>query len=207
MPSVRQSNLGCSTASRTSRQPLTRLENVRTGLQQLFTGRSSVGLARSSSPESPKSPQYTLGLQNLSSSRINIPHLTRTTTIPNSSNESPGATFPVSAPSPTTPISTRPITPNSLRQQIQHTDISINPSQGRHDSARRFVGIDPAEEHLAELAEHGRRRRRRNKSRTSYRRCAPKIKNRKIRSKTLSCFISGLVCVYVLVNETLRFNR
>ena len=192
MPPVRQNNPRRSTSSRSSRQPPSRLENVRTGLQQLFTGRSSVGTARSHSPESPKSPRYALGLQNLSSTRINIPYLTRTTTIPNSSNESTSTTSPESPHSPTTPISTRPITPNSLRQQIQHPAVSTLPSHVRHNSARRFIGIDPAEQHLAELAEQGRRRRR-HKPRSKDRRCAPKIKNRKIRSKILSCFISGLV--------------
>jgi hypothetical protein len=54
------------------------------------------------------------------------------------------------------------------------------------------VGVDPAELHLAELAETGRRRRQR-KARERERRCMPKIKNKKIRAKILSCFISGLV--------------
>jgi hypothetical protein len=195
MPPVRQNNPRRSPSTRSLRQPPSRLENVRTGIQQMFTGRSMVGAARAHSPESPKTPRLALGLQNFSSTRLDIPYLTRIATIPNPSNEPQIASSPESAHSPATPISSRPITPNSLRQQIQQPTISTVPSHVRHNSARRFVGIDPAEQHLAELADRGRRRRR-YKSRSRDRRCAPKIKNRKIRSKILRCFISGLVSTF-----------
>lgn len=156
----------------------------------MFSGRSGVGTAGSNSPESPKTPRAAPGLQNLHlpSTRIVIPYLNRTY----SQNTTPAAS-PRSSRHPYTSIDSRSITPQSSRQQTEPGAVS-RPSQSRQNSqrARRFVGVDPAELHLAELAEAGRRRRR-QKSRAPERKCFPQIKNRKIRSKILSCFISGLV--------------
>jgi len=185
MPPIRQSTSRRSPTNSSRPAPPSRLENVRTGIQHLFSGRSSVG-TRAPTPESPKTPQPTLGLQRLPSTRLNIPYLTRSES--DRSRRSHRAQR-----SPNTPLSSRPITPNSLQQQIQQSNVSTIPPQVRHNSQRRFVGIDPAEQHLAELAQDGRRRRRTKSRKADRHKCAPKIKNRKIRSKILSCFISGIV--------------
>lgn len=199
MPPIRQNNSRRSPSYRSSRPSSSRLEGVRASINQLFTGRSSVG-PRSPTPDSPKTPRFVLGLPNLSTTRLNVPYLTRTPSVPHRSNTqrsnaSQTASASQTAESPTTPISSRPIIPNSLRQQIEQPAVSAVPSHVRHNSARRFVGVDPAEQHLAELAQSGRERRRhkRRARRDKERFCAPKIKNRKIRAKILSCFISGLV--------------
>jgi hypothetical protein len=184
MPPVRQNGHRRQTSSEFSRAPPSRLEGIRTGVNHLFSGRSRVGTPRSRTPESPKTPRLALGLGNFSSTRLVIPYLTRTNATP----PSPARHDPHS------PISSRPITADSLRQQTTILPTSQVPPHVRHNShsARRFVGVDPAELHLANLAESGRRRRR-NKARQREPRCAPKIKNKKIRAKILSCFISGLV--------------
>jgi hypothetical protein len=185
MPPVRQNGHRRQQSSESSRGPQSRIEGIRTGINSLFSGRSRVGPPRSRTPESPKTPRLALGLGNFSSTRLVIPYLTRTNTTsrpPTRQN---------------TPISSRPITADSLRNSLRQQDtilpLSNPPRHARHNShtARRFVGVDPAELHLAELAETGRRRRQR-KAKES-RRCAPKITNKKIRAKILSCFISGLV--------------
>jgi len=186
MPSADENLPRRSSASRPSRTVPSRLQNVRVGINQLFTGRSSVGLPRSRSPESPKTPRLALGLQNLPSTRINIPYLNRT-----SSTSSDRSTR-----NPLTPFSSRPIIPGAREQENQDARDTTIPPPARRTSARRFVGVDPAEMHLAELAQAGRRRRRqksRARHRHAGRRCGPKIKNRKIRQKILSCFVSGIV--------------
>jgi hypothetical protein len=187
MPPVRQNGHRRHPSSEFSRGPPSRIEGIRTGMNQLFSGRSRVGPPRSRTPESPKTPRLALGLGNFSSTRLVIPYLTRTNTTsrPPTRQDTP-------------PISSRPITANSLRNSLRQQNtilpISNPPRHARHNShtARRFVGVDPAELHLAELAETGRRRRQR-KARERERRCMPKIRNKKIRAKILSCFISGLV--------------
>lgn len=197
MPPIRQSNHRRSSSGRSSRpSQSSRLDGVRAGIHQLFSGRSTVG-PRSPTPDSPKSPRFVLGLPNLSTTRLNVPYLTRTASNPSRSNSqrsyaAPAPSSSQTPESPSTPISSRPITPNSLRQQIQQPGVSAVPSHVRHNSARRFVGVDPAEQHLVELAQAGRDRRRR-KRKHKERTCGPKIKNRKIRAKILMCFVSGLV--------------
>jgi len=175
-------------SSESSRGPPSRIEGIRTGINQMFSGRSRVGPPRSRTPESSKTPRLALGLGNFSSTRLVIPYLTRTNTIsrPPTRHDTPISSTPITAES----------LQHSLRQQNTTLPLSSTPRHARHNShtARRFVGVDPAELHLAELAETGRRRRR--KARERERRCAPKIKNKKIRAKILSCFVSGLVNIY-----------
>jgi hypothetical protein len=183
-----------SSASRPSRRASSRLENVRIGINQLFSGRSSVGLPRSQTPDSPKTPRLAIGLQNLPSTRINIPYLNRPSSAGSNETARSNAAGSRSARSPLTPFSSRPITPRALQQETRDSTDRPNPPPVRHSSTRRFIGVDPAELHLAELARVGRQRRRQNtRKRHAKRRCAPKIKNKKIRAKILSCFISGLV--------------
>jgi hypothetical protein len=193
MPSATE-NTRRSSASQPSRRAPSRLDNVRVGINQLFTGRSRVGLPRSQTPESPKTPRLALGLQDLPSTRIHIPYLNRTSSTSSNRSTRPNTAVPRPARNPLTPFSSRPITPRALRQETRDfTDTTIPPPV-RRSSTRRFIGVDPAELHLAELAHAGRRRRRqKSRNRQAERRCAPKIKNRKIRQKILSCFVSGLV--------------
>ena len=197
MPPVRQGNHRRTSSGRSSRpNQSSRLEGVRAGIHSLFSGRSTVG-PRSSTPDSPKSPRFVLGLPNLSTTRLNVPYLTRSVSNPSRSNSqrsyaSRAAPILQSPQSPLTPISSRPITPNSFREEIQHPAVFAVQSHVRQNSAQRFVGVDPAEHHLAELAQAGRERRR-HKRKQKERTCAPKIKNKKIRAKILMCFISGMV--------------
>jgi hypothetical protein len=196
MPSSDENMGRRSSASQPSRPAPSRLQNVRVGINQLFTGRSRVGLPRSQSPESPKTPRLALGLQNLPSTRINIPYLNRTSSTSSDRSTRPNTAVPRSARNPLTPFTSRPLTPRGLQQETRDPHHTTIPPPVRHSSRRRFVGVDPAEMHLAELAQVGRRRRRqksRARPRHAERRCGPKIKNRKIRQKILSCFVSGIV--------------
>lgn len=196
MPSSDENTPRRASASHTSRPVPSRLQNVRVGINQLFTGRSRVGLPRSHSPESPKTPRLALGLQNLPSTRINIPYLNRTSSTSSDRSTRPNTAAPRSIRNPLAPFITRPITPRGLREGARDSPNTTVPPPVQRSSGRRFVGVDPAELHLAELAQVGRRRRRqksRARHRDSERRCGPKIKNRKIRQKILSCFVSGIV--------------
>ena len=163
-------------------RPPTALENVRDGLSSMFSGRSRVGRPRDAVPESPKTPRLPLGLP---STRLVLPFLSRTSTdsrrsLHRRSDSSQSERLPFNIPR------SRPETPETPPRDIPQ----LRPLPRRH-STRRFVGVDPAELHLAELAEAGRRRRRRN-TRT-IRMCGPQIKNKKIRAKIISCVVSGLV--------------
>ena len=168
------------------------------------SGRSTVGPPRSDSPDSPKSPRFVLGLPNLTTTRLNVPYLTRSTSNPTRSNSQRSSSqrsnvSPISpsesVETPSTPVHSRPITPDSWREQVQQPPLSAAPSYVRDNSSRRFVGIDPAEQHLAELAQVGRDRTRRHKRRRrrKERKCGPKIKSKRIRAKILLCFILGMV--------------
>ncbi|KAG9235115.1 hypothetical protein BJ875DRAFT_374899 [Amylocarpus encephaloides] len=176
-----------------------RVENLRHSVNQLFSGRSRVGALppRGNTPDSPKTPRLPLGLGNFSSTRLQIPYLSRTNSI--SSIHSPIRSQHSRNPSTS---SNRSSPSNPLRREIRHIpDNTVVPSglpQAQYQPPRRFVGVDPEEQHLAELADAGRRGRRKSPSghRTLF--CGPKIKNRKIRSKILSCFVSGLFLVLVL---------
>lgn len=182
---------------RRSRRAPTRLENMRSGLQELFTGRSTIGRAeeRDPVPETPKTPRLPLGLQTLPVTRFDIPYLTRSTTSSSTRSAAPVTTSRTDVPiaSPDTPISARPITPNSY-SAMQMTMGGPQPTY--QSSSRPFVGVDPEEQHLAELAATGRRRRRRTRqARPAW---VPNMKNRKIRSKALGCLLSGLFLIVVL---------
>ena len=184
MPPVRPNGHRRQILSESSRERPSRLEGIRTGVNHMFSGRSRVATPRSGTPESPKTPRLALGLGNFSSTRLVLPYLTRSNTNPPQY---------ATRHDPHSPVSTRPITAHSLRQQTTILPTSSVPPRVRHDSqsGRRFVGVDPAELHLASLVDSGRRRRRNKAKREPQ--CAPKIKNKKIRTKILSCFISGLV--------------
>ncbi|ESZ93776.1 hypothetical protein SBOR_5832 [Sclerotinia borealis F-4128] len=175
-----------------------RLEDVREGLHTLFSGRSSVG-ARSPSPESPKAPRL-VGLGNLPSTRIHIPGLT----ISRSSTRRSSA-----APEPTLPRHDEPpVVSHSATRFSQYTQypavsspISTIPPRVQRRSDRRFLSVDPAERHLVDLADRGRRRRgtpRGTLESTGWRTCGPRIRNKKIRQKIVHSLISGLFLVLIL---------
>jgi hypothetical protein len=190
---MRQNDLERLSSRDTVRRQPSRVEGIRTSINHLFSGRSRVGSQhRSHTPDSPKTPQLPLGLGNFSSTRLNIPYLSR-------SNSGSSIRTPIRAEhSPRSPIfaqqAAAPLRRETRRIPENNTVVPSNLPQAHYNppAARRFVGVGPEDDRLAQLAETGRRRRR-NKPRSATRRCAPKIKNRKIRAKILSCFISGLV--------------
>lgn len=191
---------------RSSRRPATsRLDSVRASVHDLFRGESIVGRGRDQEPESPKSParppiaRPVIGLQNLPMTRLNIPYLTRSRSDSSRrthhSNDSQSSISPLSPHISDPPADYQPFPREPLEEPRQPVE-ATSPPRAHHASSRRFVGIDPAELHLAQLAHDGRRRRtkRRSRNRRNERSaCAPKVKNKRIRSKILSCFISGLV--------------
>jgi hypothetical protein len=194
MPSPRQNEHRRLSSRETSQLPTSRVEGIRTSINHMFSGRSRVGAAsprspRNHIPDSPKTPQLPLGLGNFSSTRLNLPYLSRSSSVA-STIRTPVAAEPAPQPS----INSQPST---LRRETRRIPESTTlptslPRAHYEQSPNRFVGVGPEEQHLADLASTGRRRRNRNKKKTE-RKCAPKIKNRRIRSKILSCFISGLV--------------
>lgn len=173
-----------------------RLEEIRGGLNSLFSGRSSAE-ARSPSPESPKAPRL-VGLSNLPSTRIHIPGLTisRSSTRRNSAAAEP--TLPRHEERRPPPVATRSNSRLSQSTQLPavSSPISTIPPRVRRRSERRFLSVDPAEQHLADLADRGRRRRGTPRgTQESGRGCAPRLRNKRIRQKILHSLISGLVCV------------
>ncbi|TGO42265.1 hypothetical protein BHYA_0010g00250 [Botrytis hyacinthi] len=176
-----------------------RLEEIRGGLNSLFSGRSSAE-ARSPSPESPKAPRL-VGLSNLPSTRIHIPGLiiSRSSTRRNSAAAEP--TLPRHEDRRPPPVATRSNSRLSQSAQLPavSSPISTIPPRVRRRSERRFLSVDPAEQHLADLADRGRRRRGNPRAtQESGRGCAPRIRNKRIRQKIFHSLISGLFLVLVL---------
>jgi hypothetical protein len=175
MPRTRQTIPRRSTAHlSTTRPPPSTAGRVRTGVQQMFSGRSSVG-TQSPTPESPKTPRLALALNNPSS-----------TTTPSSHAVSPLSQSATDTGIPATP---QPAAPGPVRHQQTYHDISVLSVQTRHQTPRRFV--DPGEHQLAELANEARRRR--HKTQGGERRRSPRAKKPKLRAKILTCFVSGVV--------------
>lgn len=162
------------------------LNNARTDIGRMLSGREEIRAERAPTPEVPKTPRLPLGPHNFSSSRLVIPHLNRT------APSTPVLGSPISAQPPPTPLSFRPITPDSYRQRIQSPTVAPQPPHPTRRSATRFIGVDPAEVHLAQLADSGRRRKKQRRRKVG-KGCAPRIKNKRIRGKILACLISGMV--------------
>ncbi|KAM0155484.1 hypothetical protein ACHAPG_005832 [Botrytis cinerea] len=176
-----------------------RLEEIRGGLNSVFAGRSSVE-ARNRSPESHKAPRL-VGLSNLPSTRIHIPGLTtsRSSTRRNSAAAEP--TLPQHEERRLPPIATRSHSRLSRSAQLPAvaSPISTMPPRVQRRSDRRFLSVDPAEQHLADLANRGRRRRGPPRGMQECGRgCAPRIRNKRIRQKIVHSLISGLFLVLVL---------
>jgi len=195
MPPIRQNTHRRTLSSSSSGPQSSRLDNVRSGIQSLFTGRSTVG-TRSHHPEAPKSPAVSLGLGHLPSTRLHIPYLARIRT-GTSVRDSSSSTVSTASTPPYTRTTT-PVNPHSADEVLanaQPLPVSAAPPRVHRSSAPRYVGVGPEEQHLAELANTGRRRR---KIRMRERGCGPKMKNKKIRAKFLSSLISGVFLTLVL---------
>lgn len=170
-----------------------RLDGMRSGIQQLFSGRSILA-PRPGTPESPKSPVERLRLSALPSPRFVLPYL------PQTPSPSPTGSLPVytSRPGPVPrtppPTSSRPVTLGALRH-AQQSSVSSIPRQVVHNPSRRINAVDPAEQHLVDLTS---RRGRRKKVQPKERGCGAKVKNRKTRGKIISSFMSGLFLTLVL---------
>lgn len=172
---------------------------MRGNLQELFSGRSTVGMNRTrtrvSAPESPKPCNTSLTLPGISRSRITIPTLPiiglRASSLRSSASrgfssrcresEERGNGF-------------RPMTPTMGNMQ----NVAL-PLASRPRSTGSFVGVDPEEQHLAELA----RSRRRKHGRPSLcqrleERLFKRIKSPAMRRKTSCCLISGVLFVVML---------
>lgn len=188
---------------RTRRFPLRRPQ-----LPSVFT-RESDGIRRlqrrgsdSHEDESPKTPRFTLGLPVLPATHFRLPNLSRTWT----RERSRGPSLDQAAPS-SSDVPPRPSIQRSQTVPVEPEATHIRPGS-RTSTGRRFVGVDPAEMHLADLAETGRRRqhRRHRSRRTRAERerpkkflfCFPWIKSRRVRRQVLKCFVSGLFLLLML---------
>ena len=167
----------------------------------MFSGESRVGRRRaaieSDEPalESPKTPRFILGPQNFSTTRLAIPYLNRPSmSLPSSPISPSPPTAPRLAHSPQPPLPAPP-------QESTSSTVRPSRTRERHQSPRREdVGVEPADAHLAQLADIGRRRRK-GKSKSRDRRCELRFKHRRVRAKALTCVISGLVSI-ILNRET-----
>ncbi|KAI1841376.1 hypothetical protein JX265_013476 [Neoarthrinium moseri] len=189
----------------------------------LFSGRQNAGRTPESRPtlqgedESPKTPRFHLGLPSLPSTRLHLPNLSRTWTRDTSGPASPRDT--------TTESSAAEPRPSLQRSRTQRFPVvsepqPIHPRSNSSSSRRQFRGADPAEMHLADLADTGRRRRHGNNSRSTrhaekpkrFMFCFPWIKSRRIRSQILRCFVSGMflilmLAVYLALSITKNINN
>jgi hypothetical protein len=172
----------------------TRAENMRRGLRQLFTGTSVV--ERSATSKGRKTHRLELPRQDFSTTSTTLPHLFRATTAPAILSTPSSAASTNNPSSAHTPLTSRPITPNSL-QDIQRTMSLPLPMTQR--SNRPFVGVDPEEQYLADLAARGRRRQSKRARGAGRRRsCVLNFKNRKVRSKVIACCLSAIFLMIVL---------
>ncbi|RAL64106.1 hypothetical protein DID88_003294 [Monilinia fructigena] len=137
-------------------------------------------------------------LGNLPSTRIHIPGLT----ISQSSTRRNSA-----AAEPTLPrhenLLPPVVTRTNRRSQFTQppaisSPISTIPPQVQRRSERRFLSVDPAEQHLADLANRGRRRRGTPRGQMKVEERVPRIRNKRIRQKIVHSLISGLFLVLVL---------
>lgn len=171
-----------------------RVVDMRRGIGQMFSNESRSGRRRAEvvniepALESPKTPRLVLG-QNFSTTRLAIPYLNRPSV---SLPSSPVFSNPPPVPARSSPPVTQGPLPALPRASPTHHTRPGRSRERRESPRRDEVGVEPADAHLAELADIGRRRRKGKFSRKE-RRCGPKFKHRRIRAKALSCMISGLV--------------
>lgn len=160
--------------------------------------------------DSPKTPRFNLGPPTLPGARLNLPHLSRTWT--NSSDSA--RSRPSSAMPPNRPA--REVLPEAYvarAEATQAASVAIPAPTARraHSESRGrtggFTGPDPAEMHLAQMAQEGRRRRRlRQRSQQGdgeghpkrFLFCLPWVRSRRMRSQILRCLISGTFLALLL---------
>ncbi|KAK2001569.1 hypothetical protein LX36DRAFT_667856 [Colletotrichum falcatum] len=162
----------------------------------------------------PKTPRFNLGLPALPGTRLNLPHLTRTWTVgsngpnsrPNSIHRPPNRGNEASTELPLPRTVGAPTAPVAMPAPVVR--VSRSESVG---GRRRFTGPDPAEMHLAQMAQDGRRRRRRADRRQHanhderhpkrFLLCIPWPKSRRMRSQILRCFVSGSFLLLLLATS------
>jgi len=120
--------------------------------------------------ESPKTPRFSLGMPNLSSTRLHLPNLTRTSTESSNGPESHQGT-PRSQPGSRSQsrlgVGSMPevLADERVAEPVPAVPAEhIHGRSGTRGGRRRFNGADPAELHLANMVDDGRRRRRRGHS-------------------------------------------
>jgi hypothetical protein len=189
---VHSGRQGTRSGSRVARS--TRAENMRRGLRQLFTGTSVV--ERTTAPEGQKTPRLELPTQGFSLTSIAIPQIFRTTTAP-ATLSTPSSAASTDNPSPAhMPLTSRPITPNGLRDIQRTMSLPLPVARG---SSHPFVGVDPEERYLADLAARGRRRQsKRARGARKRRSCVINFRDRKVRSKVIACCLSAIFLMIVL---------
>ncbi|KAK9791731.1 hypothetical protein SCARD494_07520 [Seiridium cardinale] len=170
--------------------------------------------------DGPKTPRFHLGLPSLPSARLHLPNVSRTTTRDGSSPPPPrGGLPPMSEETQPRASLQRSLTDRGtvvVEPEPTHARTESNGSRSR----RSFRGADPAEMHLADLAESGRRRRHRARANQSeqggkpkrFLYCFPWIKSRRIRSQILRCFVSGMflllmLAIYLALSVTKNINN
>ncbi|KAK2043222.1 hypothetical protein LZ31DRAFT_468696 [Colletotrichum somersetense] len=194
-----------------SRPRLRRLPGTRPSLSS--RRRPDNGVQRLGDEESgqPKTPRFNLGLPALPGTRLHLPHLTRTWTAgsngpdsrPNSIQRLPNQGNETSADPSLPRTGGAPAAPVAMPAPVAR--VSRSESTGRR---RMFSGPDPAEMHLAQMAQDGRRRRRHAHRRQHVNHderhpkrfllCIPWPKSRRMRSQILRCFISGFFLTLLL---------
>lgn len=157
--------------------------------------------------DGPKTPRFHLGLPSLPSARFHLPSLSRTST----RDESTGSSSEMSEASAPDGLEPRASLQQSRTDRFpavaEPQATHVRPDSRSSSRTRRFFrGADPAEMHLAGLAEDGRRRRHRNRSgqpqaggkpkRFLY--CFPWIQSWRIRKQIVRCFVSGMFLLLML---------
>jgi hypothetical protein len=151
--------------------------------------------------ESPKTPRFTLRTPTLPSTRLHLPHLTRTWTT--------GSNGPESRPATARPATARNGDRQDLPSEPRFASIPtvaepMPAASGDYNQARtRSLGFEGAD-----LAEGRRRQGRRGRRELSneglsgrpkrFLFCFPWVKSRRIRSQILRCFVSGLFLTLLL---------
>lgn len=184
--------------------------------------------------ESPKSPDFNINLTNMPSTRLHLPNLARTWTRGSSGpptrppsqqevveqrggvgvGDEPRASMQSEWPRPS--MQQQPSQPDRLPAIDEPQHAHTRPSEDRSNFMQHFRGADPAEMHLADLANRGRQRtQRRNRSDGSasgrasdpasghdtpkrFLFCFPWVTSRRVRNSILRCFVSGLLLVLTL---------
>ncbi|KAK8079056.1 hypothetical protein PG994_002863 [Apiospora phragmitis] len=183
--------------------------------------------------ESPKSPRFNIHLTNMPSTRLHLPNLARTWTRgssgppsrPPSLHEAEQRSGGGGGDDPRPSMQLEWPQPSVQQQQSQPERLPVieepqpartRRSEERSNFMRGFRGADPAEMHLADMADRGRQRtRRRDRSDAAasgsdidpatgrqppkrFLFCFPWIKSRRVRNQVLRCFVSGMLLVLTL---------